>query len=370
MNVLLDARPAYGGTARYVRELVRLLEGALPPGALSLVGDASLRWGAPPSPARGGVTRRAAGAMLGMAWRIATDHIRIARMADAVSADLFHGTMGVIPLRPAVPAVVTCHDLWALDHPGERPGGLRARYERTALAAALRNAAHIIASSDTTARRVRERTGRRAQAITRIYPPLCAPVTPAAPAAVGHDEPFWLSVGTLEPRKNLARLVAAQRAAFPSTRVPLLLAGRYGWNQQDVLQAVRRSDSAVRWLGHVTDAELAWLYDRAVGLVQFSRDEGFDYPSVEGMRAGTPLLLSDIPVHREVAGPAARYVAPDDTAALTRALVECTRGGTAWRAESSEAGRARAAEIAVQTDAGPYLELYSWVTRIRGAKGV
>lgn len=359
MRVLLDARPLYGGTARYVRELVRLLEAALPPGAVATLGTASLGCAEAPSEAQRSAIRRLAAACLGAPARWLADTFGIARRVRAVDADVFHATMGVVPAGLPVPAVITCHDLWALDHADERPRGWRSRYERAALAAALRRARHVIASSDTTARRLRDRLGPEAPPITRIYPPLAPPAPAAAPAGMEASGPFWLSVGTLEPRKNLARLVAAQCAAYPSSRLPLVLAGRYGWGQASVLDAIARAAGAVRWLGRVPEAELSWLYANAAGVVQFSRDEGFDYPAVEAMRAGCPLVLSDIEVHREVAAGAARYVAPDDADALARMLAAGARAGAARRTEWAEAGRARAAELALQAQARPYLEVYA-----------
>jgi glycosyltransferase involved in cell wall biosynthesis len=165
-------------------------------------------------------------------------------------------------------------------------------------------------------------------------------------------------VGTLEPRKNLPRLIEAQGAAFPVTGMPLILAGRHGWGVEGVLQTVRESQGAVEWLGPVSDGELAWLYANAFAAIQFSRDEGFDYPAVEAMRAGIPVLLSDIAVHREVGPTAALYAAPHDVAALTALMIECAGRPGAWRLAAGAAGKARAAELAAQTRSAPYLAVY------------
>lgn len=357
MKIMLDARPAYGGTARYVGELARLLEGALPPDSVILLGRSSRNFGAT-QPAKRNQARRFASLLLGPVWRVWTDSTGIARRVNATGTHLFHATMGVIPRHLPVPAVMTCYDLWPLDHAAERPGGWRARYEQAALLQALHRARHIIAISDTTARGIRTRLGPTAPPITRIYPPLVPPAPPVRPAGSLPTGPFWLSVGTLEPRKNLARLIEAQGAAFPVTGMPLVLAGRHGWGVDEVLQTVRRSQGAVQWLGPVWDGELEWLYAQAFGAIQFSRDEGFDYPAVEAMRAGIPVLLSDIAVHREVGDTVALYAAPHDATALTALMIECAGRPRAWRLAVGAAGKARADALAAQTQFSPYLAVY------------
>jgi alpha-1,3-rhamnosyl/mannosyltransferase len=126
---------------------------------------------------------------------------------------------------------------------------------------------------------------------------------------------YVLHVGTVEPRKNVQTLLAAwrllrlRRAEPP----PLVLCGGFGWKAEEVLREIAAAE-AEGWLvhlGYVRTEELAALYAGAELVALPSFYEGFGLPAVEAMRAGAPLLASDIPVLREVAGDAALYAPPD-----------------------------------------------------------
>ncbi len=126
---------------------------------------------------------------------------------------------------------------------------------------------------------------------------------------------YALHVGTVEPRKNVPTLLAAWRL-LRSRRAeppPLVLCGGFGW-QAEAARAEIGAAEAEGWLvhlGYVGTEELAALYRGAEMVALPSFYEGFGLPAVEAMRAGAPLLASDIPVLREVAGDAALYAPPD-----------------------------------------------------------
>jgi alpha-1,3-rhamnosyl/mannosyltransferase len=148
-----------------------------------------------------------------------------------------------------------------------------------------------------------------------------------AAAAPTGEPPFALFVGTLEPRKGLPTLLEAWRVARAereSERVPRLrLVGRWGWGT-DALRAACAKAAAEGWLevlGYVTAERLALLYRQASFVVLPSLYEGFGLPLLESMHAGTPLLASDLPVTREVAGPAAIYAPAGDIAAWAAAIL-------------------------------------------------
>jgi len=165
------------------------------------------------------------------------------------------------------------------------------------------------------------------------------PLPPGTPAD------FGLSVGTLEPRKNVPGLLAAWREL--RRRVPdapsLVLVGRYGWG----IEAIRREVEAARsegWLvhhGYVAPDELLALYRRARLLAMASFYEGFGLPALEAMHLGTPVVLADVEVLREVAGDAALYAPPDRPDLFAARLAEVlTR--PAETAERTGRGRERA----------------------------
>jgi alpha-1,3-rhamnosyl/mannosyltransferase len=135
---------------------------------------------------------------------------------------------------------------------------------------------------------------------------------------------FALFVGTLEPRKNLTLLLKSWEKLGEGAAEPpvLVLCGRYGWKNDQLREQMDRLENLglIRWLGYVSDSELAALYKQAKAVVLPSLYEGFGLPVVEALWAGCPLVLSDIPVLREVAGGAALYAPPDDVDAWVEAL--------------------------------------------------
>lgn len=161
---------------------------------------------------------------------------------------------------------------------------------------------------------------------------------------------YVLHVGTLEPRKNLPVLLDAfeelHRSWDGADPAPsLVLVGGLGWKSDALarrLDALAASDAA--WLhreGYADEARLADLYRHAEWLVLASRYEGFGLPAVEAMAAGVPLLLSDLPVLREVADDAALYAPPDDVSAWTSTLRRAL-GDESLRAEMARRSRRRA----------------------------
>jgi glycosyltransferase involved in cell wall biosynthesis len=123
-------------------------------------------------------------------------------------------------------------------------------------------------------------------------------------------------VGTVEPRKNYARLVELVDSAADNA-LPVVLVGRPGWG--DTVAAVE--DIAARhpgrfiWLRDLPDEGLLWLYRRAACFLSLSRAEGFNMPLVESAMCARPVICSNIPIHRFVAPPWARFASDDATTA-------------------------------------------------------
>jgi glycosyltransferase involved in cell wall biosynthesis len=129
-------------------------------------------------------------------------------------------------------------------------------------------------------------------------------------------------------------------------------------------------EPSVRWLGEVDDRRLVELYRQAAVLIQPSLHEGFDLPVLEGLAVGVPVVASDLPVHREVAGDCALYARVDDAAALSAAV----REALGWSAEQREAraatARAQATRLASSDPVAGHLEVYDAVRhRRRTASG-
>jgi alpha-1,3-rhamnosyl/mannosyltransferase len=133
-------------------------------------------------------------------------------------------------------------------------------------------------------------------------------------------------VGTLEPRKNVARLLEAYKQLDPALQAawPLLLVGDKGW-LTETLAASLEQQSQVRWLGYVPDEDMPGLYQAAGVFVYVSLFEGFGMPVLEAMVNGVPVLTSNVSSMPEVAGDAALLVNPlsiDDIADSLRTLLQ------------------------------------------------
>lgn len=155
-------------------------------------------------------------------------------------------------------------------------------------------------------------------------------VTPLAPPPDLGSEPMdiptsnaVLFVGTLEPRKNIVCLINAfNQVRAEGTSANLILAGKWGWHNQDIKSAIADSPfrSDIRVLGHVSSAQRQWLYQQARVLVFPSLYEGFGLPPLEAMAAGTPVITSNISALPEVVGKAAIMVDPSSSDELGRAI--------------------------------------------------
>ena len=269
--------------------------------------------------------------------------------------------------RDAPPAVVFVHDLAFRLRPAEVPWQQRL-YMGTLLGPALRNAAAVLVPSETTKRDVLAAyplpglDGR----LTVVPEGVSAPPPPGM-LPEGIEPGFILAVGTVEPRKNYPRLLAAYRqlrsrpGALPivigrRVGVPqLVIAGRPGWAYGDTLHRIQ-SEPGVRFLGHVDEATLEVLYQSASMLAFPSLYEGFGLPLLEAMAHGLPALIGKSGSLPELAGGAAVEVDADDTDAIAAGL-ERLLADPGLRARLGEAGRQRAAGFTWEKAAVATLEV-------------
>lgn len=153
-----------------------------------------------------------------------------------------------------------------------------------------------------------------------------APVTFEDDPAPVPTNRFFLGVGTLEPRKAWNVAIDAMESVWASGgQESLVLAGRYGWNGfalRHRIETHREFGKRLFWIDDADDALLASLYRRAIALVYPSVVEGFGLPLIEAKHYGTPVIASDIPIFREIAGDAIDYFRPLDSHDLTRHMIE------------------------------------------------
>ncbi len=244
--------------------------------------------------------------------------------------------------RRAPPAAVFVHDLAFRVRPAEVPWQQRL-YMGRLLPRALETAAAVIVPSAATRRDLLAHyplAGLEERVHLVPEGPGLEGVEPGALPA-GLSPGFLLAVGTVEPRKNYRRLLAAYRQ-LPDPP-PLVIAGKAGWAFGDTLELLR-SEPRVRLLGHVDDPTLLALYRSAAALAFPSLYEGFGLPLLEAMAQGLPALVGDAGALPELAAGAALAVDPLSEEAIAAGLARLL-GDSALRAELAAKGRQRARRL-------------------------
>ena len=233
------------------------------------------------------------------------------------------------PVRSQVPLVVTFHDLAVLRHPDAFNRWTR-EYSRRVLPRVAEAATRLIAVSEFTKRELLEVLDVPEDKVRVIPNAVGEPFTAEGEAAEGD---YVLAVSTLEPRKNLPRLVEGYERARLNG-LPLLVAGAAGWGDVPV------DGSGVRWLGEVGDEELARLYRGARCVAYVSLYEGFGLPVLEAMACGTPVVAARTGALEEVSGDAAVLVDPLDPDAIAAGLNEAIDRREDLRAQGLKRARA------------------------------
>lgn len=352
----LQVKPQPAGTARGILDLFRALAArdrgldftvlATEPDLFAPLGGQP-GWKIEPCPrARGGSLRKAM-----------FMQFRLPGLVRKLGGDILHCQQFLAPLRSPCPLVVTVHDLaWMLfpetiDEP-------RRTYYRWLVPRTLGKADAIVANSESTAREIDRHFPRVADKVH-----LTPHGTPnwvleragdTGTKTAGPDRPFFLFVGTMEPRKNLTRVLAAYETfldsaevgrADPATVPDLVFVGGKGWKDSGLRS---RMGSLVN-LGRLSihdycSDEVLWrLYRGALALVFPSLHEGFGLPVLEAMTAGLPVLTSNRGGMKEVAGSNALLVDPADVHDIARGLGVMAFDST-LRAKLANGGPDRARE--------------------------
>lgn len=316
---------------------------------------------------------RGPGLPVKLAWMQTLLPVRLA----AARLDVCHFTNYHAPLASPLPMIVNLHDMSLILEPRRHPLR-RVLTMRPFLRAVARRAAAVVCLTESA----------RADAIETLdIEPARVHAIPAAPSAcfvpitdpgVLHETAeryglapgFLLFVGTIEPRKNLVRLVEAySRLRSDGFDRPLVLAGTLGWRYADLLERIDALglEDAVRLLGFVPDDDLPLLLSLAGAFVYPSLYEGFGLPIIEALACGTPTVTSDRGAMAEVAGDAALLVDPTDVGALTIALSQALNDN-ATRTRLRAQGPLRAAEFSWERAAHQTAALYRAVAPVAVAR--
>jgi glycosyltransferase involved in cell wall biosynthesis len=331
MRVAIEAASlslSSGGLARYTSELALALARGFPDDEFVCISDQPFRMpeGAPGNLKRGGGPRNAVERRW---WLWGID-----RELSRLHADLVHGPDFSVPYLPRRPSVLTLHDLSPWMNGRWHSAADRVR-RRTPVLVELGIATMLIAPGEAVRKQAIERFRLRPDRIVAI--PEAAPswLKPVEQGAT--TQPYFLFVGTLEPRKNLPALLDAWRHVRRRHAIDLVIAGR----RRDDFAALAE-EPGLRLTGEVPDAALPALYSGALAFVYPSLYEGFGLPVLEAMQCGAPVIAS--PAVSELAGDAAIYAGTSEE--LARAMLQAV-GQPEWLAAFRARSLARA-------------QLYSW----------
>jgi len=276
-------------------------------------------------------------------WRMAVlmGHLSHVRFNPLVpDAELFHSTEHLLlPLR-RVPTVLTVHDLIYKLYP-EYHKRLNYWYLNLAMPLFCRRASGIIAVSEATKADVVEHYEVAPEKVHVVYEAAADHFRPPKVEEIAQvrekyalPEQFLLHLSTIEPRKNLERLLEALQIArrdFPDLH--LMLVGSKGWLYEDFFARIERENlgEVVRPLGWVPDAELPAVIAAANLAVQPSLYEGFGLPILEEMASGQVVAASNSSSHPEVGGEAAAYFAPTDVEEMAAVIGRLLRDEGEYR---------------------------------------
>ncbi|MCA9983455.1 MAG: glycosyltransferase family 4 protein [Anaerolineales bacterium] len=304
-------------------------------------------------------------------------HVRLGWELRQSPPDLFFTPAHVIPAGYHGPSVATVHDLGYHHFPDAHPPN-QLRYLRWSTRHNARVSRLVIVDSEATRQDLQQLYGVPGEKIVVVYPgltPGLAPVTDQAVLrAVARKYKirgdYLLFIGTLQPRKNLARLIAAYDRYFESNDGQvhkLVLAGKLGWRSEGIVKALTSlkfpNYTGIITPGFIDEADKSALISGATALLFPSLYEGFGFPALEAQHCGTPVLTANSSSLPEICGPdGALYIDPEDLDAIHAGMLRLMREPE-LRDRLSASGRENSKRFSWQTAAAQVLELLERASR-------
>src|SRR5687767_5900947 len=281
-------------------------------------------------------------------------HALLPKILDKVQPDVCHYTNFLAPTFEDRPYLVTIHDMGLESLRDAHPLAKRL-YTRRLVPHVARKAKLIVTNSEFSKWEIVRYLGIAEDRI-RVTPLAASPDFKPVPARP--ENPYFLYVGNLEPRKNLERLIEAF-ARIPDKDHELVIVGNrwYHGNAAEEKASLLGLSGRVKFLGYVPRADLPGIFSGATAFVYPSLLEGFGLPIVEAMACGAPVITSNNSSMKEVAGEAALLVEPTSVGQMTEALMKVAQDRS-LRQELSRRGLKRAAEFSWQRTAELTLDAY------------
>jgi glycosyltransferase involved in cell wall biosynthesis len=243
------------------------------------------------------------------------------RWAKKLGVDLIHCPALLGPIHSSMPTVISMHDLLYFSHPQYMTTGLYTEPVKWMERRAAKNATRILTISSQSASDIEKYLGFPNDRIDLV--PLAGTAT--APSNRGSHAaaagPLVLATGNRRPHKNWEGLVRALALVDPAIRPRLVVTGSHG---ADPLAPVVAELGLEKWVdlkSWISASEMAELYEEATVLAMPSFCDGFSLPALEAMMAGIPVMMSDIPVYREVGGDAVLYFDPTRLESIAEAIM-------------------------------------------------
>jgi len=278
--------------------------------------------------------------------------------------DLVHSTAYTKPETEGVPLIVTVHDLTFLTHP-EYHTQENILFCEANMRMALDSGCHFIAVSENTKTDMVEHYRVEPGRISVVYNAVDPGEFRQLPAQQQQSvidrydlpERFFLSIGSLEPRKNLKTVIEAMQLYGGEEQ--LVIVGHAGWKSSDLYTTIEKNKQRIRLIGYVPEEELPVFYSAALATVYPSLYEGFGLPILESMACGTPVITSRNSSIPEVAGDVCILLEdPTDPEAVAGAMAELA-GDEARRKRLSEKGLKQATRFSPGNTAGSVVSVYA-----------